>query len=91
MLAPNCPILWFQSAIHTYSALHSIPAQHVAEAELNSLRDQAHRNKKEIAFLKEKLQVKGCRNRELENQLKELERKYEAEKTLMETRPTKPN
>ena len=51
------------------------------------MRVQACRDKKKIAFLKKKLRTERHRNRELEpgvgEPLKELERKYEVEKTLM--------
>lgn len=41
------------------------------EVELNSLREQSRHDKKEVESFKERIHVKGCKNRELEHKFEE--------------------
>ncbi|KAJ8429869.1 hypothetical protein Cgig2_010649 [Carnegiea gigantea] len=53
------------------------------------LRLRARHDKKEIESFKERIHVKGCKNRELEYKLKELEHKFEEGKALTESQAYK--
>ena len=67
------------------SALHSVPAQRVSEAELQTLRERNMHFQKELASYKECSRTDGRRIWELEDKMKDMERRFEADQALLES------
>ena len=67
------------------SALRSVPAQRVFEAELQTLRERIMHLQTELTSYKERSRADGRRVREVEDKMKDMECRFEADQTLLES------